>query len=142
MEQLSEEDDAVYRSEAKSAHLLFGTIGGALFSSSLPVRWYCTVLVDEAAQAIEPEMLPLLLMLMETGRFVSVGDPDQLGAVVRQEYLRHTQFDRSLMARALHIPGMVVELLTLNYRSHPSIFSFSSKHIYGGALFVGGLVIP
>ena len=81
-------------------------------------------------------------MLMETGRFVSVGDPDQLGAVVRQEYLRHTQFDRSLMARALHIPGMVVELLTLNYRSHPSIFSFSSKHIYGGALFVGGLIIP
>ena len=113
-----------------------------MFSSSLLVRWYCIVLVDEAAQAIEPEMLPLLLMLMETGRFVSVGDPDQLGAVVRQEYLRHTQFDRSLMARALHIPGMEVELLTLNYRSHPSIFYFSSKHIYGGALFVGGLIIP
>ena len=142
LEQLSKEDADVYRSEAKSAHLLFGTIGGALFSSSLPVRWYCTVLVDEAAQAIEPEMLPLLSMLMETGRFVSVGDPDQLGAVVRQEYLRHTQFDRSLMARALHIPGMEVELLTLNYRSHPSIFHFSSKHIYGGALFVGGLIIP
>ena len=141
LEQLSDEDDAVYRSEAKSAQILFGTIGGALFPSSLPVRCYRTVLVDEAAQAIEPEMLPLLLMLMETGRFVSVGDPDQLGAVVRQEYLRHTQFDRSLMARALHIPGMVVELLTRNYRSHPSIFSFSSRYIYGGALFVGGSII-
>ena len=76
------------------------------------------------AKSAQPEMLPLLLMLMETGRFVSVGDPDQLGAVVCQEYLRQTQFDRSLMARALHIPGMEVELLTLNYRSHPSIFLF------------------
>ena len=142
LEQLSKEDDVVYRSEAKSAHILFGTIGGALFSSSLPVRWYSTVVVDEAAQAIEPEMLPLLSMLMETGRFVSVCDPDQLGAVVCQEYLRQTQFDRSLMARALHLPGMEIELLTLNYRSHPSICHFSSKHIYGGALFVGGFLFP
>jgi len=142
LEQLSEEDDAVYRSEAKSAHILFGTIGGALFSSSLPVRWYCTVLVDEAAQAIEPEMLPLLSMLMETGRFVSVGDPSQLGAVVCQEYLQQTQFDRSLMARVQTLPGMETKLLTLSYRSHPSISRFSSKNIYGGALFVGGLTSP
>ena len=142
LEQLSKEDEAVYRSEAKSAHLLFGTIGGALFSSSLPVRWFSTVMVDEAAQVVEPETLPLLLILEETGRFVSVGDPFQLGAVVCQEYLQHTQLDRSLMARVLTLPGMKIELLTLSYRSHPSISRFSSKHIYGGALFVGGLTSP
>ena len=142
LEHLSKEDVGVYRSEAKSAHLLFGTIGGALLPSSLPVRWYSTVVVDEAAQVVEPEMLPLLSMLEETGRFVSVGDPDQLGAVVCQEYLRRTQFDRSLMKRVLTLPGMEIKLLTLNYRSHPSICHFSSKHIYGGALFVGGLTFP
>ena len=95
LEHLSKEDVGVYRSEAKSAHLLFGTIGGALLPGSLPVRWFSTVMVDEAAQVVEPETLPLLSILEETGRFVSVGDPSQLGAVVCQEYLRHTQFDRS-----------------------------------------------
>ena len=142
LEHLSKEDVGVYRSEAKSAHLLFGTIGGALLPGSLPVRWFSTVMVDEAAQVVEPETLPLLSMLEETGRFVSVGDPYQLGAVVCQEYLRHTQFDRSLMARVLTLPGMEIKLLTLSYRSHPSICHFSSKHIYGGALFVGGLTSP
>ena len=142
LEHLSKEEVGVYRSEAKSAHLLFGTIGGALLHGSLPVRWFSTVMVDEAAQVVEPETLPLLLILEETGRFVSVGDPFQLGAVVCQEYLQHTQFDRSLMARVLTLPGMKIELLTLSYRSHPSISRFSSKHIYGGALFVGGLTSP
>ena len=141
-EALTKEEVGVYRSEAKSAHLLFGTIGGALLPGSLPVRWFSDIMVDEAAQVIEPETLPLLSMLEKSGRFVSVGDPSQLGAVVCQEYLQQTQFDRSLMARVLTLPGMETKLLTLSYRSHPSISRFSSKHIYGGALFVGGLTSP
>ena len=142
LEQLSKEDADVYRSEAKSAHLLFGTIGGALLPGSLPVRWFSTIMVDEAAQVVEPETLPLLSMLEKSGRFVSVGDPSQLGAVVCQEYLQQTQFDRPLMARVQTLPGMETKLLTLSYRSHPSISRFSSKNIYGGALFVGGLTFP
>jgi hypothetical protein len=70
-------------------------------SSGSGVDSFSHLIVDEAAQALEPETLAALCAAGPTARVVLVGDPRQLGADVRSVHARSKGFSISLMERLL-----------------------------------------
>eukprot|EP00435_Cladocopium_sp_Y103_P007142 s3004_g2.t1 len=91
-----------------------------------------TVLVDEAAQAVEAEtLIPLCL---RPKQLVLVGDPNQLSATVcHSESAKSAKFCRSMMERLMAL-GQDYIMLQEQYRMHPEISRFPSQRFYGGRL--------
>ena len=90
------------------------------------------VVIDEAAQAIEPATL---VPLVATGarQVFLVGDPVQLPATVISKEAMQYGLDRSLFQRLQEQDFPVVTLKT-QYRMHPSIRKFPGEEFYGGLL--------
>nr|XP_024365688.1 uncharacterized protein LOC112277499 isoform X3 [Physcomitrium patens] len=87
------------------------------------------IIVDEAAQAVEAEVVIALKRVR--GRCVMVGDPRQLPATVFQR--PSAAYGRSLFER-FEEGGVPVLVLNTQYRMHPSICLYPSRQFYGGAL--------
>ena len=89
------------------------------------------VIVDEAAQALEPAaLIPLQL---HSERCILVGDPQQLPATVTSHKAGRNLYARSLFER-LQAAGLRASMLSVQYRMHPAIRAFPSTHFYGGKL--------
>ena len=89
------------------------------------------VVVDEAAQAVEPSTL-VPLCYGATQAFL-VGDPRQLPATVLSSAATQKGYARSLFKRFEEC-GHPVHLLRTQYRMHPEIRRFPSGAFYGDAL--------
>ena len=89
------------------------------------------VVVDEAAQAVEPSTL-VPLCYGATQAFL-VGDPRQLPATVLSSAATQKGYARSLFKRFEEC-GHPVHLLRTQYRMHPEIRRFPSSAFYGDAL--------
>eukprot|EP01138_Halocafeteria_seosinensis_P009344 gb/GECG01009549.1/.p1 GENE.gb/GECG01009549.1/~~gb/GECG01009549.1/.p1 ORF type:complete len:997 (+),score=129.48 gb/GECG01009549.1/:1-2991(+) len=94
-------------------------------------RKFETVVVDEAAQAIEASSL--IPLKYHCNKLVLVGDPQQLPATVVSPECKRMKLDQSLFARLVKC-GYPSHLLDTQYRMHPHISEFPSKHFYGGRL--------
>lgn len=85
------------------------------------------MIVDEAAQATEPN----LLIALQTGveKVILIGDPYQLPATCISQDSNVTLFNRSLFERLLdaHIKPY---FLNMQYRMAPKIRSFPSARFY------------
>ncbi|KAH9566591.1 hypothetical protein CY35_04G135600 [Sphagnum magellanicum] len=92
-------------------------------------RPFDVVIIDEAVQAVEAEVLIALKRVK--GRCVLVGDPCQLPATVFQRPA--TAFLRSLFER-LQEAGVPVHFLRTQYRMHPEISQYPSQRFYNAAL--------
>ena len=114
-----------------SAHLVFTTLNTAGMPSVCSGNKFTVVVVDEAAQAIEPSTLIPLQTGAQT--CVLVGDPQQLPATVFSSLGASTAFERSLFERLEH-GGHPVHLLDTQYRMHPLISAFPRLHFYGALL--------
>ena len=135
--------DPAVRSELRRvlltrANLVFATLsqcGSFAMSEVAPVRVkFRTVVVDEAAQAVETAtLIPLCL---GAHRCVMVGDPAQLPATVLSMRAKEARFETSLFERLMR-GGHPVHLLDVQYRSRPEIARFSSARFYGGRLLDG-----
>lgn len=107
------------------------------------------LIIDEASQLLEPQLLPLLCR--HEGKFIMIGDHKQLPAVVMQTEqqsevsstllraigltnCRKSLFQR-LMGWVAHRPD-IVQTLTRQGRMHPHISAFASRQFYGGQLDV------
>jgi senataxin len=90
-----------------------------------------TVLIDEAAQAVEISTLIPLKYLCE--RLILVGDPKQLSATVFSRTAMKQGYDQSLFKR-LQEAGHEVTILKTQYRMHKVISKFISDTFYGGLL--------
>ena len=116
----------------ENAQIVCATLSGAgtsLLQSS--TRTFDAVIVDEAAQALEPSaLIPLQL---NVDRCILVGDPQQLPATVTSRKADQNLFARSLFER-LQASGHGASLLTVQYRMHASIRAFPSQHFYDGKL--------
>lgn len=100
-------------------------------SELLVDRRFDVVLVDEATQATEPSCLvPLTL----GDRAVLAGDHRQLPPTVLSLEAADRGLDRSLFERMAEHHGDLVEMLTLQYRMHEKIMTFSSERFYDGRL--------
>uniref|UniRef100_A0A4W5MRY2 Senataxin n=1 Tax=Hucho hucho TaxID=62062 RepID=A0A4W5MRY2_9TELE len=98
---------------------------------------FSCVIVDEAGQATETETL--IPMLYQCNALILVGDPHQLPPTVISQKAKELKYGQSLMARLVNNldhyckenkkPSPVV-FLSCQYRMHPEICEFPSKHIY------------
>ncbi|CAG9467508.1 unnamed protein product [Pedinophyceae sp. YPF-701] len=91
------------------------------------------IVVDEAAQALEPATLIPLQLLSPSGRVVLVGDPQQLPATLLSQAAAGSLLGRSLFER-LQSLGHGCAMLTEQYRMHPEISAFPSTYFYDGCL--------
>ncbi|KAK6911188.1 DNA2/NAM7 helicase-like, C-terminal [Dillenia turbinata] len=140
------------RSILKEAEIVVTTLsgcGGGLYevcSESVSSNKFCgssentlfdAVVIDEAAQALEPAtLIPLQLLKSNKTKCIMVGDPKQLPATVLSSVASKYLYQCSMFER-LQRAGYPVTMLTQQYRMHPEICRFPSLHFYDGKLLNG-----
>jgi len=122
---------------------------GILYNMGFPRGHFSHVLVDEAGQATEPEiMIPLNFIHSDHGQVILAGDPMQLGPVVQSKLATYFGFGESFLSRLLHQfpyqrdpegfetgydPRLVTKLV-INYRSLPEILNLPNSLFYDSEL--------
>nr|PNR52158.1 hypothetical protein PHYPA_008532 [Physcomitrium patens] len=94
-------------------------------------RGFDVVIIDEAAQAVEPSTL--VPLVHGCRQVFLVGDPLQLPATVLSTKAVSHGYGMSMFKR-LQKAGYPVKMLKTQYRMHPLIRAFPSKEFYEGAL--------
>lgn len=122
---------------------------GSLVQIGLPKGHFTHVIVDEAGQATEPEiMIPLTFVDKNNGQIILAGDPMQLGPVVASIYSKAFGMDESYMSRILECypyqrdyvaykygyDNRLITKLNDNYRSLQEIISLPSEMFYDATL--------
>ncbi|XP_047041794.1 probable RNA helicase armi [Helicoverpa zea] len=122
---------------------------GSLLQMDLPKGHFTHIIVDEAGQAIEPEiMIPMTFVNKETGQIILAGDPMQLGPVVVSKYCLDFGMDISFLSRILEtfpyqkdfaafengFNNRLVTQLTDNYRSLQEVLTLPSEMFYDSTL--------
>jgi predicted DNA helicase len=93
-------------------------------------RHFRTVIIDEAAQALEPATwIPIL----RAGRVVLTGDPFQLPPTIKSHEARRGGLEVTLIEKALQRQSHT-SLLRTQYRMHETIMNFSNHQFYAGEL--------
>lgn len=111
------------------AQVITCTLVGAA-SNILGKRHFRTVVIDEAAQALEPATwIPIL----RAGRVVLTGDPFQLPPTIKSHEARRRGLEITLIEKALQRQAHT-SLLRTQYRMHESIMNFSNQQFYDGEL--------
>lgn len=122
---------------------------GVLYNMGFSQNHFSHVLIDEAGQATEPEiMVPLSFIHAEYGQVVLAGDSLQLGPVVQCRIAKHFGLEESFLSRLLHQfpyqkdpegfesyydPRLVTKLV-INYRSLPEILELPNSLFYDSEL--------
>ena len=117
-----------------SVHIVMTTLGTAGSRTLEGTDKFEVVVVDEAAQSVEPATLSALRL--GSRHCVLVGDPQQLPATIFNVSGRNSKYDRSLFQR-LEEAGQEVFMLAEQYRMHPKISHFPRHIFYGGNLLDG-----
>merc|ERR1719215_1174278 len=117
-----------------SAHIVLTTLGSAGSKVLENCAKFEVVVIDEAAQSIEPSTLSALQL--GSSHAVLVGDPQQLPATIFSMSGRKTKFDRSLFQR-LEEAGHPVHMLNQQYRMNPAISVFPRTIFYNNTLLDG-----
>lgn len=122
---------------------------GTLYNMGFPRGHFSHVLVDEAGQATEPEiMIPLNFIHSDHGQVILAGDPMQLGPVVLSKLADYFGYGEAFLSRLLrqfpyqrdpegfetaYDPRLVTKLL-FNYRSLPEILDLPNSLFYESEL--------
>eukprot|EP01032_Pedospumella_encystans_P016849 gene16849-19203_t len=98
------------------------------------VKRFHTVIVDEAAQALMAETF--IPFMFKPARYLLVGDPKQLPATISSKHLKPIGYADSLMYVMQKVMGdsTCAQMLTTQYRMHPSISKPISDLFYDGLL--------
>ena len=99
-------------------------------NSVLDGRKFRTVVIDEAAQALEPAAwIPIL----KASRVILAGDPFQLPPTVKSQEAKKGGFDKTLLEKCLTRLSSV-NFLDVQYRMNAAIMGFSNRWFYDGLL--------
>jgi senataxin len=115
------------------AQIVFSTLsvaGSGIFSKISTM--FDVIIVDEAAQAVEPSTL-IPLANVKAKQVFLVGDPAQLPATILSKECVKNKYDQSLFKR-LADSGFPLKTLTTQYRMLPEIREFPSDQFYNGEL--------
>ncbi|KAF8389472.1 hypothetical protein HHK36_026167 [Tetracentron sinense] len=113
------------------------SISSYKFGNSSEHTLFDAVVIDEAAQALEPAtLIPLQLLKSNGTKCIMVGDPKQLPATVLSNVASKFLYQCSMFER-LQRAGHPVIMLTEQYRMHPEICQFPSLHFYDKKLLNG-----
>eukprot|EP00973_Karenia_brevis_P070392 9785758-Karenia_brevis.AAC.1 len=100
-------------------------------SSLIAKRRYQFVLIDEAAQATEPQILGTLTSLRRNGSFVQIGDHLQLPATIKSEKNISMHHDMSMFERLIEAASLPVATLDVQHRMVESVVKFPNERYYG-----------
>lgn len=89
-----------------------------------------TVVIDEAAQALEPATW---IPIIKASKVVLAGDPFQLPPTVKSMEAKKGGFEITLIEKALHRFD-AVSFLNVQYRMNEKIMQFSNQQFYRGEL--------
>ena len=117
-----------------SVHMVMTTLGTAGSRTLEAADKFEVVVVDEAAQSVEPSILSALQL--GSRQCVLVGDPQQLPATIFNVSGRSSKYDRSLFQR-LEEAGQEVFMLNEQYRMHPQVSHFPRHIFYKSELLDG-----
>lgn len=118
-----------------SAHVITCTLVGAN-QKVLDKRKFRTVLIDEAAQALEPACW---IPIIKASKVVFAGDPFQLPPTVKATLSKKEGLNVTLIEKCLQfLPE--ISFLNVQYRMHEAIMGFSNEQFYEGALVADGRV--
>ncbi|KAI8912726.1 AAA domain-containing protein [Gorgonomyces haynaldii] len=90
------------------------------------------VIIDEACQSVE--VSSLIPLRCGARKVILVGDPNQLPPTVMSQVSKSKKYDQSLFARIAQKTPKSVMLLSIQYRMHPELSIFPSKHFYNSRL--------
>ncbi len=94
-------------------------------------RIYETVIIDEAAQALEPACwIPIL----KAHRLVLAGDHNQLPPTVKSRKLSRDGLSHTLFEKLVERNPQLVSLLDIQYRMNEKIMQYPSMALYNGLL--------
>ncbi len=93
-------------------------------------RKFRTVVIDEAAQALEPATW---IPIMKASRVVLAGDPFQLPPTVKSVEAAKGGLSMTLIEKSI-ILFQNINLLNVQYRSNNTIMNFSNKYFYNNQL--------
>ncbi|KAG8739356.1 DEAD-box type RNA helicase [Ceratobasidium sp. 414] len=113
------------------ADVICSTLSGAGHEVLEPFEFE-TVIIDEAAQAIEVATLIPLRYGCKT--CILVGDPQQLPPTVISQLASGLDYNQSLFVRLQRQNPNSVHLLSIQYRMHPTISAVPSRLFYQGRL--------
>nr|XP_019012419.1 senataxin [Kwoniella pini CBS 10737]OCF51200.1 senataxin [Kwoniella pini CBS 10737] len=113
------------------ADIICATLSGA-GQDTLAAHIFETVIIDEAAQAIE--MSCLIPLKYGCKRCIMVGDPNQLPPTTFSVEADRYHYNESLFVRMTKNKASQVSLLSIQYRMHPFISELPSKVFYNGQL--------
>lgn len=98
-----------YRStQIQLYRIVIGTCNalGTMLQLKMPKNHFTHVVVDEAGQCTEPEiMIPLSRVAEKNGQIILAGDPMQLGPVVLSDLAKERGLDKSYLVRILEQPS-------------------------------------
>ncbi|NXD68606.1 M10L1 helicase, partial [Eolophus roseicapillus] len=120
---------------------------GMFYQAEIRLGHFTHVILDEAGQATEPEsLIPIGLISEANGQIVLVGDPKQLGPVIKSKialtFGLNMSFLERLTSREMYLRDkdafaacgaynpLLITKLTKNYRSHPALLALPSKLFY------------
>jgi hypothetical protein len=127
-----ERSEEFAREALNRASLVFCTLASAGQSIMSALEQPDALVVDEAAQALEPEIA--IPFLRYPRKALLVGDPAQLPATLASDIARRCGHATSLMERLMSANDERVSLLDTQYRMHPSISRWPAAQFYGGRL--------
>ena len=118
------------------AHVLCATLSGSGHDMLRNLQLdFETVIVDEAAQAVE--LSCFIPLKYGCSKCIMVGDPKQLPPTVLSRDAARFQYEQSLFVRMQANSPDNVHLLDTQYRMHPDISAFPSRAFYDGRLLDG-----
>ncbi|NXN19644.1 M10L1 helicase, partial [Indicator maculatus] len=121
---------------------------GMFYQTGIRLGHFTHVIVDEAGQASEPEsLIPIGLISETNGQIILVGDPKQLGPVIKSKIALAFGLNISLLERltsreiyerdedafstcGAYNPLLVSKTLIKNYRSHSALLALPSQLFY------------
>ncbi|KAL9267419.1 putative helicase MAGATAMA 3, partial [Drosera capensis] len=136
--------DSIRTSILEESVIVFSTLSFTGTISAKMKHGFDVVIIDEAAQAVEPSILVPLMngckQVLMGGitlvLFCKVGDPSQLPATVISEAAKNSGYGLSLFTR-FQKAGYPVVMLQHQYRMHPEIREFPSRQFYADKLVDG-----
>ncbi|MEW5299031.1 MAG: hypothetical protein WDW36_002086 [Sanguina aurantia] len=129
---------AAVASAAEVVACTLSSSGGDLLSAWPPgtAPRFDALVIDEAAQALEPAALIPLQLLRPGAKILLVGDPLQLPPTVLSRLAETAKLSQSMFER-LQRAGCPATLLSQQYRMHPDISSFPAAYFYKRQLVDG-----
>ncbi len=112
-----------------SAHVVTATLVGST-SKYLRDRTFKTVVIDEAAQAMEPATW---IPIIKAQKVVLVGDPLQLPPTIKSIKAQRAGLNQTLLEKGIDRLSEV-SLLDTQYRMHEQIMGFSNQQFYENKL--------